>query len=214
MQYIPRDLRCVATIQRMKECKEGGGRTRGLRGVAAGTRPTVFKWKTVRYSSSLEWRDETTWKIGNGSLDAVHLCSLSMHRCYPAHAQTSTRYKQITESTTGKDKRAKCIPHVNKHLNALPCASHCSHQLLLVRCGSCLGSLAVVNREEEEGDEEEQLGLCSLTHRSTLLPSPVVCRFNPSLIPHSVFWPLAVRARWARRRLSPENSPAETTAAN
>lgn len=75
------------------------------------------------YSSgrpSPDGQDETTWKIGNGGLDAIHLCLSSMHRCYPAHSDihTSTRHKQIRETTTGEDERAKCNPHVDKHRKA------------------------------------------------------------------------------------------------
>lgn len=57
-------------------------------------------------------RDETTWKMGNCGLDAIRLCPSSMHRCYPARSdiRTSTRHKQIRETTTGEVERAKVQP--------------------------------------------------------------------------------------------------------
>lgn len=85
---------------------------------------------------------ETTRKIGNGGLDAVHLHARSMHRCYPAHAHTHTpsaTYKQITQITTGEDKWAKCIPCVNKHHHSLQCTSRLPPTPLRC-CVSCLGS--------------------------------------------------------------------------
>lgn len=38
-------------------------------------------------SKSPNGPDEITRKTGNGTLDSVHLCARSKHRCYPAHAQ-------------------------------------------------------------------------------------------------------------------------------
>lgn len=134
--------------------------------------------------ASPDRRDEITRKMGNGGLDAVHLYARSMHRCYPAHAHAhtpSTGYKQIGETTTGEDKCTKHIPHVNKPHDAQQCVPRSCHQLspLPRLVPGASGS----RRQRKEEDEEEQLGYAA----SDLLPCAVICCFNPSLVPRSVF---------------------------
>ena len=85
----------------------GGEDNKEVKGVSMGTMPTVFKWKTIRNPCLPMDKMKPDGKKGTAELDAVHFYTHNMHRCYPAHAHphtASTRYKQIRETTTGKDK--------------------------------------------------------------------------------------------------------------
>lgn len=100
------------------------GEKQGGRWGCRGHQANCIQVEDHQEPASLGGQDETAWKIGSGGLDDVHLWARSVHRCYPAHAHsltTSTRYKQMRATTTGEDKWAKCIPHVNKHRNARRC---------------------------------------------------------------------------------------------
>lgn len=71
--------------RRQREGEEQGGHRGGY-----GHQANCIQVENHQKLASPDGQDETTRKIGNGGLDAVHLYARSMHRCYPAHAHTHT----------------------------------------------------------------------------------------------------------------------------
>ena len=100
---MPRGLQVWLNNAEDEEREGVRKKNKEVTGVAMGTRPTVFKWKLA----SPDRQDVTTWKIGNGGLDAVQLVQrqhAQMLPCTCTPRTTSNRYKQITATTTGEDK--------------------------------------------------------------------------------------------------------------
>lgn len=109
----PGDLRCG----RYRDGDKQGG------GLGGGTRPAVFKWKTIRTSCPPSHQMKSHGKGGNGTLDVVRsdVCS----RCY---RRTCTRAafrscKQPGGAATEEGKRA---PHVLASAIAGPPPSLCA----------------------------------------------------------------------------------------
>lgn len=99
---------CLETSGAARRCRgwREGEKQGGHRGFC-GHQANCIQVEDRQKPASPDGRDETTRKIENGGLDVVHLYARSMHRCYPANAHThttSTRHKQIRETTTGEDK--------------------------------------------------------------------------------------------------------------
>lgn len=91
-----------------RQCRGlGEGEEQGGHGGCYGHQANCIQVEDHQEPACPDGQDETTRKIGNAGLDAVHSYASSMSRCYPARAHThttSTRRKQIRETTTGEDK--------------------------------------------------------------------------------------------------------------
>lgn len=64
---------------------EDGGReiNKEVTGVPNRQQANCIQAEDHQEPASPDGQDEITWKMGDGGLDAVHLCGRSMHRCYP-----------------------------------------------------------------------------------------------------------------------------------
>ena len=169
-----RDLRWGETTQRM----EAGREARRSPGLPAGTRPTVLKWKTIRNRRPSADKMKPHGKWGAAAL----MTSTRRHAaCTDATPRTrthththtcttSTRSKQMRATTTGEDKRAKCIPHVNKHRSARRCTPSATTSSL--RClGERPGVLAADGRGKMRR-KEGQLGSAASRAKSDVQPPP------------------------------------------
>lgn len=133
----------------------------------------------------------------------------SMHRCYPAHAHILTHHpphinkleRQPQAKTTEQN-----ASHMLTSIISLCSVPRSCHQLLSTAlvCARGLGS------RQQSREVDEQLGFARW---SNLLSFPLICCFNPSLIPQCAFNP-SLSAPGERRSISPLKFPAEAIRSN
>ena len=176
---------CAWRPQVWRDDAEDGGRERNkeVTRVATGHQANCIQVEDHQKPRPPDAQDEVTRKTGGALMPSTCMyaaCTDATLHTLTQHPPDTNKLEKPPQAKTSKQNAS----HMLTSIIMLDSVPRSYHQLLSVASAS---AWSLGKQTAEERGRRGAVGLSNFTCRSDVLLSPVICCFNPSLIPHSAF---------------------------